>query len=456
MTRDTNQPETVLVIDPDRVHGQTVANGITDAGFLACVRDDASDVGSVLHTESLALVLCSVEDNGRNGSTLLKEIRALRPDVPVVLMAEQISVRQVVRAMHAGAADFLIKPLSRDILAERLATIVGGTALKDCDPIAESPVMRATLSLARRVADSEATILLTGESGTGKEVFARYIHRHSRRMRGPFVAINCAAIPEQLLESTLFGHEKGAYTGARETRPGKFEAAHGGTLLLDEVSEMPLTLQAKLLRVLQERELERLGGSRTIRLDVRVLATSNRDLSVCVADGDFRQDLFFRLNVFPIQLPPLRERAEDILPLAHRFLRAHAAPDDQVRLSDDSGDLLRRYTWPGNVRELDNVIQRALILTSGGPIGVDDLRIGETPRATTVGPDTSAPDSVCGDGLLERDLWMRERELILAALTGENGSRKDAAQRLGISPRTLRYKLARMREEGVVPPEGSA
>jgi len=295
-------------------------------------------------------------------------------------------------------------------------------------------------------------VLLTGESGTGKEAFARYIHAHSDRAGGPFVAINCAAIPENMLEAVLFGYEKGAFTGAHQAHPGKFEQAQGGTLLLDEISEMDLGLQAKLLRVLQEREVERLGGKRAISLDVRVLATTNRNLREEVAAGRFREDLYYRINVFPLRLPPLRERPADILPLARRFLRQHARPRAQApRLSPAAEAALRGYAWPGNVRELDNVIQRALILCSGPEILPEHLRLGDE----AFGPAAPAPDAgggVQGEAArLARDLKLRERDLIVEAIRAA-GSRKAAAERLGISPRTLRYKIARLRELGIEVP----
>ncbi|WP_276315714.1 sigma-54 interaction domain-containing protein [Ectothiorhodospira shaposhnikovii] len=322
--------------------------------------------------------------------------------------------------------------------------------------VAEDPRSRELVELARRVAASEATVMLNGESGVGKEVYARFIHAHSPRADGPFVAVNCAAIPENMLEAMLFGHERGAFTGAYESRPGKFELAEGGTLLLDEISEMDLSLQAKLLRVLQEREVERLGGRRPMQMDVRVLATSNRNLMQAVAEGKFREDLFYRLNVFPLVIPPLRERPGDILPLARRLIYIHGRAIDQANLTTAAAARLMDHTWPGNVRELDNVIQRAMILRDGEELDAASIqfeamgKVDAAPHASLHAP-VSEPTSAATQRLGDR-LRSREEQLILDALRVEEGSRKDAAARLGISPRTLRYKLARLRDAGVTIP----
>jgi two-component system response regulator FlrC len=285
--------------------------------------------------------------------------------------------------------------------------------------------------------------MISGESGTGKEVLARHIHESSARAAAPFVAINCAAIPEQMLEATLFGHEKGAYTGAHMARAGKFEQAEGGTLLLDEISEMALPLQAKLLRVLQEREIERLGGRGVVRVDVRVIATSNRDLRAAIADGSFREDLFYRLSVFPLHLEPLRTRLEDILPLARHFLAKHAAPDSTPlpTFDADAEAALLSHAWPGNVRELENTIQRGLVLVQDGVIRPDDLAL-----ASALG---SNPEPTVGQGLLETRMLAAEVSFVREALNANAGRRTDAARALGISERTLRHKIQRWRELGI-------
>jgi len=313
--------------------------------------------------------------------------------------------------------------------------------------VAEDDASKRIVALARRVAESDVSVMLTGESGVGKEVFARFIHAHSARRAGPFVALNCAAIPEALLEATLFGYEKGAFTGASDARPGKFEQADTGTLLLDEVTEMPLGLQAKLLRVLQEREVERLGAARGRRVDVRVIATSNRNLRAAVAEGVLREDLYYRLNVFPLHIPPLRERRGDIVPLAEFLIgRHHKDVATRPRPTPAALARLEAHDWPGNVRELDNVMQRALVLQHGDRIDVDDIRIEDAPSRLVALPPDRAPSA------LDRARRASEGELILDALRAERGRRKAAAERLGISPRTLRYKLARLRELGVAVP----
>lgn len=318
------------------------------------------------------------------------------------------------------------------------------------EPVAVADASQQLIQLAARVAGTDCTVLIEAESGTGKEVLARFIHRQSQRAAKPFVAVNCAAIPESMLESLLFGHERGAFTGAHAVHPGKFEQAQGGTLLLDEISEMPLGLQSKLLRVLQEKEVERLGGRGSLSLDVRVIATTNRRLRDDVSAGRFREDLYFRLNVFPLTVLPLRERRDDILPLATQRLAINTPAGQSIpALSADAAHLLLTYRWPGNVRELDNVLQRALILVQGAVIEAEHLHF-EAPRreSDAAGRTLRALDS----SALAESLENRENELILTALTQDGVTRKAVAQRLGISPRTLRYKMARMRRAGIAVP----
>jgi two-component system response regulator FlrC len=333
------------------------------------------------------------------------------------------------------------------------------------EPVACAEVSMRLMDLARRVARSECTVLIAGESGTGKEVLARYIHRHSQRSGQPFVAVNCAAIPESMLEAMLFGWERGAFTGAQAAHPGKFEQAQGGSLLLDEISEIPSSLQAKLLRVLQEREVERLGARQTIGLDVRVIATTNRHLRTDVATGRFREDLYYRLNVFPLTPLPLRARRDDVLPLAMRLLASHCKPGARIpALLPDAAQLLLTYEWPGNVRELENVMQRALVLCEGDLIRAAHIAFepagAETRAASAVlSPAAaaarqaqkefaSAAPRAVGPGPLADSLALAERQIILTALRA-HASRERAAEQLGISPRTLRYKLARLRAAGV-------
>jgi two-component system response regulator FlrC len=330
--------------------------------------------------------------------------------------------------------------------------IVAASARIDVELVACSPISRRLADLARRVAASDCTVLIVGESGTGKEVLARYVHRHSTRASKPFIAVNCAAIPETMLEAMLFGYERGAFTGAQAAHPGKFEQAQGGTLLLDEVTEMSLGLQAKLLRVLQEREVERLGARTSITLDVRVLATTNRRLREEVSAGRFREDLFYRLNVFPLAIAPLSMRRDDVLPLAMQLLAARCQPGKRIpALSADAAHLLLTYNWPGNVRELDNLLQRALILVNGPVIEPEHIQfelLSEALQGITLPAPVPSEAPQPAAASLASSLNETEKDLILEALRTGNG-RREAAERLGISPRTLRHKLARLREAGV-------
>lgn len=344
------------------------------------------------------------------------------------------------------------------------------TASPSPDPVAVDPKSRRLIELARRVAATDCTVLVTGESGTGKEVLARFIHRQSPRATKPFVAVNCAAIPESMLEGVLFGYERGAFTGAHAAHAGKFEQAQGGTLLLDEISEMPLGLQAKLLRVLQEREVDRIGGRVPVPLDVRVLATSNRRLAEEVREGRFREDLYYRLAVFPLAIAPLRERREDILPIATQWLAIHGGGRTTPALSAGAVDALLTHDWPGNARELGNALQRALILCNGPLVDREHIELdpSEIRRRLPTTIDIAAPvvsghasdlDPAVEGGAIEdgrsalaRRRELAERDILLSALRQRPRSRNEVALRLGISPRTLRYKLARLRAAGVEVP----
>ena len=390
-------------------------------------------------------MISDVQMDRMDGQVLLREVRRRRPELPFVMITAHGSVEDAVHAMRGGATDYLLKPFPAEALLEMVERLQ--PAPPTGQPVSADPATRDLLDLARRIAASDATVLISGESGTGKEVLARYLHHCSPRASSPFLAVNCAAIPENMLESMLFGYEKGAYTGAHQSRPGKFEQANGGTLLLDEVSEMDLALQAKLLRVLQEREVERLGGQRLIPLDVRVLATTNRRLADAVAEGAFREDLYYRLNVLPLTVPPLRDRPGDILALAESFLARYSPRGRELSLAPGARERLLAHGWRGNVRELENCMQRTAILAPGEVIGAADIEFGETPR-DAVAAAAPAPERP----QLEGDLRQREQEVILGALSASGGSRKAAAERLGISPRTLRYKLARMKEQGVPVP----
>jgi two-component system response regulator FlrC len=428
--------ESVLMVEDDAALREALLDTLRSAGITAVGASDAATALQTLETEEIALIISDVQMPGPNGYELL------------VLMTAYGTVAQAVAAMREGATDYIVKPFDAkaliDMARRQLAARVAPSEL-----VAADPESRRVISLARKIAENDATVLITGESGTGKEVYARFIRANSARGDKPFVAINCAAIPENMLEATLFGYEKGAFTGALGAHAGKFEQAQGGTLLLDEISEMELGLQAKILRVLQEREVERLGSSRTISLDVRLIATSNRDLPEEVRAGRFRADLYYRLNVMSLRLPPLRERRGDILPLARRAMQACARGGQlSLSLSAEGERKLLHHDWPGNARELTNIVQRAAWLASGGQINAADLDIGAVSAAV------EAP-VVCAiqDVGLDHDLKERERELILATLRVTGGSRKLAAERLGISPRTLRHKLQQFKAAGVIVPQ---
>jgi two-component system response regulator FlrC len=440
---------TVLVVEDDADLRETLRDTLSLSGFDARYAADGEEALNALADDGIGLVISDVQMPSLDGLSLLKHIKANRPQLPVLLMTAYGTIQQAVSAMREGAADYLVKPFEAEVLVGRVASFLPDCGDAQKEMIAVDPTSRALVGIAEKVAKSDVTAMITGESGTGKEVLARYVHDRSARADGSFVAVNCAAIPDTMLESILFGYEKGAFTGAHKACPGKFEQANGGTLLLDEVSEMDIGLQAKLLRVLQEREVERLGGRGLIPLDVRVLATSNRDMKQAVAMGEFREDLYFRLNVFPLHLRPLRERPGDILPIAHRLIvmATKGSGSEPPTLSEQAERCLLAHRWPGNVRELDNVIQRALILMSGTSIEQCYLHFetdSTVEAAAGAAVPASADEATLGDGLK-----VREHDLILDALRVSKGSRKQASSKLGISSRTLRYKLARMREAGI-------
>ncbi|MBV4508141.1 sigma-54 dependent transcriptional regulator [Pseudomonas sp. BW13M1] len=446
----------VLLVEDDRVLRQALVDTLEIGGFCHRAVGSAEEALLAVTEESFSLVVSDVNMPGMDGHQLLAQLRRQHPQLPVLLMTAHAAVERAVEAMRQGAVDYLVKPFEPAALNGLVARHAVGSAAGNDDegPVACEPASRQLLELAARVAQSDSTVLISGESGTGKEVLARYIHQQSRRADQPFVAINCAAIPDNMLEATLFGHEKGAFTGAIAAQAGKFEQADGGTLLLDEISEMPLGLQAKLLRVLQEREVERVGGRKPIALDIRILATTNRDLVGEVAAGRFREDLYYRLSVFPMAWRSLRERPADILPLAERLLARHARKmrHAQVCLSSEAQACLQAYAWPGNVRELDNAVQRALILQQGGVIEAADFCLAgaiplSAPRVATIEPLPVEP--VAEVGGLGDDMRRHEFQMIIDTLRAERGRRKEAAERLGISPRTLRYKLAQMRDAGL-------
>lgn len=454
--------ESVLIVEDDAALRDALIDTLLAAEIAVLGAGDAGSALRILETQAIALVITDVQMPGPNGYELLSAIKSRRPDVPVVLMTAHASVLQAVAAIREGATDYLVKPFDAQALIDKARQQLAARAHPK-ELIAADPESNRVVSLARKIAETDATVLITGESGTGKEVYARFIRDISARSNKPFITINCAAIPENMLEATLFGYEKGAFTGALVAHAGKFEQSQGGTLLLDEISEMDLGLQAKILRVLQEREVERLGSSRTISLDVRLIATSNRDLPEEVRAGRFRADLYYRLNVMSLRLPALRERRGDILPLANRAIQGCArAGRLSLSLSCDAECKLLQHDWPGNARELNNIVQRAAWLATGGQISAADLDIGAlqavgatlVPRtivATQAAPSNQAVPST-QEIRLDHNRKERERELILATLRITGGSRKLAAERLGISPRTLRHKLQQFKAAGVSVP----
>ncbi|TRX57424.1 sigma-54-dependent transcriptional regulator [Thalassomonas sp. M1454] len=436
--------QVVLVVEDDPGLREAVVDTLMLSDY-ECIEADSGEAALVqLKKHQVDMVVSDVQMGNMSGLTLLKNIKANSPDLPVLIMTAYATIDDAVQAMKDGACNYIAKPFVPEVLLNMISQYMPVEKVVSAQPIAVDEHSKQLLKLAKRVAATDASVMILGPSGSGKEVLSQFIHNESLRAEQTFVAINCAAIPENMLEATLFGYEKGAFTGAVNACPGKFEQAQGGTILLDEITEMDLSLQAKILRVIQEKEVERLGGRKTIKLDVRVIATSNRDLKQAVAEGVFREDLFYRLNVFPLTWLPLCKRVDDILPLSEHIINLHS-PTERVSFTASAQNKLLSYSWPGNVRELDNVIQRALIMKAGADIDSDDLLIEDfimdSPEPVT--QITHDEDN------LESELKQQEFQIILDALRACNGSRKEVAERLGISARTLRYKLAKMRENGI-------
>ena len=460
----------ILVVEDDAGLREALVDTLLLASY-ECTEADSGEAALIaLSRRKFDLVISDIQMGGMSGLTLLQNIKAKYPDIPVLLMTAYATIDDAVKAMRDGAIDYLAKPFAPEVLLNQVSRYAPAQKCEKCTPVYGDPSTEALLKLAAKVAKSDASVMVTGPSGAGKEIMARYIHDMSPRADQPFVAINCAAIPENMLEATLFGYEKGAFTGAVQACPGKFEQAQGGTILLDEITEMAQSLQSKLLRVLQEKEVERLGGRKTVKLDVRVLATSNRDLKQAVKDGEFREDLYYRLNVFPLQWLPLCQRPGDIMPLTLHLLARHAQYERIPSISDAAQLRLTQYPWPGNVRELENVVQRALILSGGGDIDLDHLILEDelsaagqatptfssalsTPTLNPSSQPVSGYHPIDAQGVVEEklgdELKQQEHLIILEALKVCAGKRKDVAEKLGISPRTLRYKLARMKEMGL-------
>ncbi len=480
----------ILIVEDDREIRIAMFEAL-NRHYLVSVAENGFMALEIIHKDAVDLVISDIRMPEMDGLELLQKLRLSMPGIPVVIVTGFASVDTAVDAMKKGAFDYILKPFPPEVITETARRALemaqqqnaaegagfklpgmkhgksGDGAAKPV--IGEDPAWLAVIRKAKAVASSTATVLIQGESGTGKEVLARFIHRESDRRDEPFVALNCAALPEGLLESELFGHERGAFTGAVSAKKGKFELANSGTLLLDEIGEIPLHLQAKLLRVLQEEEVDRLGGKTPIKFNVHVIATTNRDLRAAVENGEFRQDLFYRLNVIPMQLPALRERPGDVLSLAEYFSNSYAGRYKKPvkEIAEAARQRLLAYSWPGNVRELENMFERAILLSNGAQLEPWDLWDEEAPAGAAAEsaprpaddlpgyeesgcPTPAAPLSyvdACGEML---SLHEAERQMIIQALQKTDNNRTHAARILGISVRTLRNKLHEYRNNGLL------
>jgi len=447
----------ILVVDDEPVQRELISGFLKKQAFDVVVAETGAKALELFRQDSIDLILTDQKMPHMSGLDLLQAVRAINPEIPVILITAFGSIEAAVSAIQGGATDYLTKPLNLDELLFRIRQVSDRyriinenrelrEALQDRHRIegiiGESGHMLEVLSLVRRVAPSDATVLIRGESGTGKELIAKAIHFGSPRASGPLVKVNCAALPEALLESELFGHEKGAFTGAVTSRQGRFELANGGTIFLDEIGDLPLHLQAKLLRVLQEREYEKVGSSRPVKVNVRIMAASHRPLEDLIKAGQLREDLYFRLNVVTILIPPLRERRSDVSLLMDHFLRHFAEKNGKTirGLTHEARDILLRYDYPGNVRELENIIERAVVLTRDDVIGIGDLPL------TVQEPETADRD---GEANLTVAVEALERRMIRDALARSDGVQTHAAELLGMGERALRYKLVKygFREE---------
>jgi len=446
----------ILVIDDEADMRSAISQALNRSGFTVESACSGTEALAKFKSDKFSLVITDEKLPEISGTEVLGSLKKMSPQIPVIMLSSGGSVNDAVEAMQQGAADYLLKPFSFEILEKTVKKIIGGSngngqSSAGCnlnvkhpcgkEIITRNPALQSILTLARNIAASNATVLIQGESGTGKELLAAYIHRHSRQPHEPYVAVNCAALPDTLAESELFGHEKGAFTGAVSRKIGKFELAKQGTVVLDEISEMPLQLQAKLLRVLQEREIDRIGGTHPIPVAARVVAISNVNLKKAVAEGKFREDLYYRINVIPLRLPPLRERKDDIALLAGYFLKKTSASNNKnvAAISDEAMDLLLKHDWKGNVRELENSIERAVLVGSADMILPEHLILDSLPSACG-----SRKEWAIEAGVTVKEM---EKELIVRTLAEVADNRTRAAELLGISIRTLRNKLHEYKQE---------
>lgn len=418
----------ILIVDDDPHMRSALNEAVQRLGYESITAENGQDALLRMNGRQFGMVITDMKMPRMNGLSFLKELKRRSKGLPVLIITGFGTVENAVETMKEGATDYLLKPFSFESLTTKIESIMKRIE-NERDIVTANDKMKRLLMLASDISGSDTTVLICGESGTGKEIFSRYIHRMSRRSDKPFIAVNCAAIPENLIESELFGFEKGAFTGASERKLGKFELANSGTILLDEIGEMPLNLQAKFLRVLQEREVDRVGGKEPVSVDVRVIATTNRDLYKETLEGRFREDLYYRLSVFPIHLPPLRERVEDIVLLAEHFLKKYAMSSGKSvkGMGKDAVDMLKNRQWRGNIRELENAVQRAILLCKGEMITREDFMI-----------DRGMQSSVQASNGAIREM---ERELILKTLKESGGNKTIAAKMLGVSARTIRNKL---------------
>jgi DNA-binding NtrC family response regulator len=472
MAHPYSDPGPILVVDDEPSIRTALCEVLNRTGHPVLVARDGQEALALLEQQAVWLVVTDIRMPRLSGLDLLREIKRRFSETLVVLITGYATMESAIEAIRAGASDYLLKPFDNEAVAALIRRLEEGSrahgtavqAISTTPPallgsleghtssvlerhplplIAHDPAMLRILHTLEGVAISQATILIQGESGTGKEVLARYVHGRSPRAHRPFVAVNCAALPDGLLESELFGYERGAFTGAVARRPGKFEQAHGGTLLLDEISEMNLALQSKLLRVIQEREVDRLGGKSSIPVDIRIIATTNRSLRREVEAGRFREDLFYRLHVFPVTIPPLRERPLDIPGLVAHFVQISAARNQKAvtGVTPETAELLLQRVWKGNVRELENVIERGVLLSKGPLLEPEDIasdngELAQVFPSLAPGDHAAAPVSI----------WEMERDLIMRTLERVNGNRTHAAKQLEISIRTLRNKLREYRQ----------